>query len=107
MQRDAVPPHVHGGNGHLNIRQMERALMFFYGKAFGEADEETRRIRRASYGNLHKILSGCYFRISDYPSFVRHAARSLWLTPHNIKHFAAFPFRLLRRGAGGGPRPAA
>ena len=92
---------VHGGNGHLNIRQMERALLFFYEKTFGHADAETRRIRRESYGNLHKILSGCYFRINDYPAFVRHAARSLWLTPRNIKHFAAFPVRLLRRGGAG------
>jgi glycosyltransferase involved in cell wall biosynthesis len=98
---------VHGGNGHLNIRQMERALLYFYEKTFGRADEETRRIRRESYGNLHKILAGCYFRNNDYPAFVRHAAKSLWLTPHNIKHFAAFPARLLRRGAGRGGRAAA
>ncbi|MGI8566739.1 MAG: glycosyltransferase [Pyrinomonadaceae bacterium] len=90
---------VHGSNGHLNIRQMDRALQFAYQKIFSEADEQTLQLRRESYGNLHKMLAGCYFRINDYPLFIKHAARSLWLTPRNIKHFAAFPVRLWKRNS--------
>jgi hypothetical protein len=46
------------------------------------------------------MLAGCYFRANDFPLFVRHAAKSLWLTPSSAKYFAAFPARLLRRAAG-------
>lgn len=88
---------VHGANGHLNIRQMDRALFFAYEKIFSGADAETLSIRRESYGNLHRMLAGCYFRTRDLAPFVRHAARSLWLTPSSAKYFAAFPARLLRR----------
>ena len=91
---------IHGANGHLNIRQMDRALFFAYEKIFSGADEETLRLRRESYGNLHRMLAGCYFRANDFPLFVRHAAKSLWLTPSSAKYFAAFPVRLLRRAAG-------
>lgn len=91
---------IHGANGHLNIRQMDRALFFAYEKIFGGADAETLRLRRESYGNLHRMLAGCYFRANDFPRFARHAARSLWLTPSSAKYFAAFPARLLRRAAG-------
>lgn len=91
---------IHGANGHLNIRQMERALFFAYEKIFSRADEETRRLRRESYGNLHRMLAGCYFRTNDLPRFAKHAASSLWLTPSSVRHFAAFPVRVLRRAAG-------
>lgn len=88
---------IHGGNGHLNIRQMERALLFAYQKIFSHADADTLQLRRESYGNLHRMLAGCYFRINDYPLFVKHALRSLWLTPRSLKHFAAFPARVWKR----------
>lgn len=91
---------IHGANGHLNIRQMDRALFFAYEKIFSGADAETLRLRRESYGNLHRMLAGCYFRVNDFPLFVRHAAKSLWLTPSSVGHFAAFPVRVLRRAAG-------
>ncbi|HEY9284861.1 MAG TPA: glycosyltransferase [Pyrinomonadaceae bacterium] len=92
---------IHGANGHLNIRQMDRALFFAYEKIFSGADEETLRLRRESYGNLHRMLAGCYFRRRDFAPFVKHAARSLWLTPSSVKRFAAFPVRVVRRVAEG------
>lgn len=88
---------IHGKNGHLNIPQMERAMMAAYKKIFAGADAESLATRHESYGNLHHMLAGSYFRAKNYPAFLRHAARSFWLTPGNISRFAGFPVRWWKR----------
>ncbi|HXG85360.1 MAG TPA: glycosyltransferase [Pyrinomonadaceae bacterium] len=88
---------IHGKNGHLNILQMERALIKAYEKTFNQADEETRRLERESYGNLFAIIAGSHFHAGDYQSFFRNMSKSLWLTPNNIGQFANFPVRWLNR----------
>lgn len=94
---------IHGGNGHLNILRMERALEAAYEKIFKQADAETLKIKRASYGNLYANLAGSHFRAGNYAAFFRDTLKSLWLAPANLKQFAAFPVRLLKRNSGAKP----
>jgi len=83
----------HGGNNHLNIKRMERALLGAYDKAFAEADFEFENIKNVCYGRIHTILSGSYFQAGDYYNFLRQMLKALWLSPENITQFVRFPFR--------------
>lgn len=91
---------IHGKNGHLNILRMERALIKAYEKTFKQADEETRKLERESYGNLFAIIAGSHFHAGNYDSFFRNMTKSLWLTPNNVGQFAKFPVRWLNRKKG-------
>lgn len=90
---------IHGSNGHLNIARMERALEAAYQKIFNNANAETLKIKRRSYGNLYTNLAGSHFRAGNYAAFIRDAVKSVWLTPANFKQFAAFPARFLKRNS--------
>jgi glycosyltransferase involved in cell wall biosynthesis len=87
---------VHGSNMHRNIPLMEHDTTIAWKKAFDTTDEKVLRLRNRSYGNLHKVLAGSYFRGGDYPSFLRHAAKSLWYKPQNIGYYLSFPVRKLK-----------
>ncbi len=87
----------HGVNAHLNIAEMERSTKLAWEKAFDTTDENVLRLRRRSYGNLHRALAGSYFQAGDYASFIRHAAVSLWYKPQNIGYYLNFPLRRLKK----------
>lgn len=91
----------HGGNGHLKIPRMERAMMLAYDKIFRDADIKTLQLRRTAYGNLHTILAGSYFRARNYPAFIKHTAQALRHTPQNIRQFLMFPIRVWKRNFSG------
>ncbi|MEZ5428964.1 MAG: glycosyltransferase [Pyrinomonadaceae bacterium] len=88
---------VHGSNMHADVRRMEREMMLGFEKAFSEDDDGIQKLKRASYGNLHQVLAGSYFRKRQYGDFFRHALKSIWLVPRNLVYFAGFPFRRLGR----------
>ena len=87
----------HGGNNHLNIKRMERAILGAYNKVFSEDDFEFKDIKNACYGRIHTVLAGSYFQAGDYPNFIRQTFKALWLAPENISQFANFPFRRAKR----------
>lgn len=88
---------IHGVNAHLNIAEMERSTKLAWEKAFDTTDEKVLRLKRRSYGNLHKTLAGSYFQAGDYASCIRHAALSLWYKPQNIGYYLNFPLRRLKK----------
>ncbi|MGV3722828.1 MAG: glycosyltransferase family 2 protein [Actinomycetota bacterium] len=88
---------LHGSNMHGNIGAMERDMLLAYSKAFADPSSPVQNLRRRAYGNLHSVLAGSYFSVGRKQDFVRHAARSLYLTPDNLLRFAGYPLRLLRR----------
>ena len=88
---------LHGANMHGNVALMEHDMLYAYDKAFREPDQQLRRLRRRSYGNLHLVLAGSYFTARKPRKIVEHALRSLAFTPENGIRLAAFPLRLLRR----------
>ena len=88
---------IHGSNMHGNIRRMEREMMLGFEKAFAAKPNVNQR---ECYGNLHKILAGSYFRSGQFPAFLRHAVKSIWLVPSNFIYFGKFPVRFLQRKFG-------
>lgn len=86
---------LHDTNMHSNIRLMEHDTRIAFSKAFNSADKETQRLRRRSYGNLHMMLAGSFFRAGQRADFARHALKSLWLTPGNLRRLLGFPLRRL------------
>lgn len=91
----------HGGNGHLNIRRMERAMLLGYRKVFSKDRSIGARTRRVCYANLHTMLSGSFFRAGDYPKFAEHAFKAVLNNPLKIPRFLGYPFRLLSRAISG------
>ena len=71
----------HGVNAHLNVEEMERSTLIAWAKAFDTDDPAICRLRRRSYGNLHKILAGSYLQSGRYWGFMRNLIASLWFRP--------------------------
>lgn len=88
---------IHSSNMHGNIQRMEREMMHGYQKAFSEGNSELQKIKRAAYGNLHKVLAGSYFYTREYRNFLKHSLKSVWLKPGNLIYFGSFPLRLMQR----------
>jgi glycosyltransferase involved in cell wall biosynthesis len=97
---------IHGSNMHTNISVMERDMIRGYLKAFINADPHLTSLRRRCYGNLHRMLAGCYFRAGDYSAFFRHSIKALVLTPGNIGWFLRYPVRRFRARSQAQPRRA-
>lgn len=87
----------HGANMHRNIQAMEHDMLLAYAKAFSRADPQLHRLRRRCYGNLHTVLAGSFFAVGQYWGFIRHASRSLLLTPTNLPQFVGYPVRRWHR----------
>ena len=84
---------LHGTNMSANIRLMEHDTLLAFSKAFNSGNKEIQQLRRQSYGNLHMILAGSFFRAGQRADFARHALKSLWLTPRSIKNLLGYPLR--------------
>lgn len=87
----------HGENAHLDVCRMERSTLIAWAKAFDTTDENVRRIRRRSYGNLHKVLAGSFLQSGQYGGFVRNLIKSLWFRPSFIGYYLTVPFRRNRK----------
>jgi glycosyltransferase involved in cell wall biosynthesis len=87
----------HGGNGHLNIRRMERAMLLGYSKIFSKDTSVDSRIRRSCYANLHAMLAGSFFRSGDYRKFMEHSCKGLLRNPLTIPRYLGYPIRVFRR----------
>lgn len=87
---------LHGSNMHGNVRAMEHDMLLGYEKAFGDAAVGPQANRRRCYGNLHAVLAGSYFSAGQYGGFVRHAMKSVLLTPGSLMRFMSFPIRRWR-----------
>jgi len=66
-------------------------------KAFSSDNFGHGHLRRRSYGNLHMVLAGSFFRAGLLRDFARHALKSLWFTPRNVTHLFGFPLRQFER----------
>jgi hypothetical protein len=88
---------VHGSNMHKNVSAMASDMLRAYAKAFSEMDPGLSGFRRHAYGRLHAVLAGSFFRVGGYGGFVRHALKSLLLSPAGLGYFASYPVRRLRR----------
>lgn len=88
---------IHGKNGHMNFRRMEKAYLFSYKTIFNGENENVMKLERRTYGNLATMFAGIYFQDGDYISFFRSTIKSLILTPSNITQFLGFPKRILSR----------
>lgn len=91
---------MHSSNMHGNIPLMEREMLIGFEKAFDKSHSKLSNVRRESYGNLHRVLAGSYFRAGNNRQFARHAAKSIWQRPQNIGYFLQFPFRRIKRNSG-------
>jgi len=72
----------HGANAHLNIGQMETSTLLAWSKIF--EDPSLERLRRRSYGNLHRILAGSFYHNGEYLAFIRNAVKSIWYKPSGL-----------------------
>jgi hypothetical protein len=88
---------LHASNMHANLSAMEHDMMVGYAKAFKSGTYELNRMRTQCYGNLHMVLAGSFFRAGKRADFLRHAIKSLWLTPGNFTRLVGFPIRSFRR----------
>jgi glycosyltransferase involved in cell wall biosynthesis len=87
----------HGGGLHLDVPGMERAMMLALEKAFASHNPDIQSQRRRTYGRMHRILAGCYFRRGAVRSFLQHMLASLRDDPRNAGYFAAYPLRAVLR----------
>lgn len=87
----------HGCGSHLNVPRMEHDMMAALGKAFASPDPAVQSLRRSTYGRVHRILAGCYFRERAPKLFFRHMFKSLSYDPRNVGYFATYPLRVALR----------
>ena len=89
---------IHIANVTKDVAEMERSMLIALGKIFETEDEALRRVRRRSYGNIHKVLAGSFLYSRDYSGFARNVLKSLWYRPK----FLRFYLRELTRRRNGG-----
>src|SRR5438105_9031136 len=77
----------HGVNAHTDVAEMERSTLLAWAKAFDTSDKNLLRLRRRSYGNLYKVLSGSYLQSGQYVSFIRNLVKSLWFRPSYLGYY--------------------
>lgn len=89
----------HGVNAHLNIKEMERSMLIAWDKAFSTKDEKILRLRRRAFGNLHKVLAGCYLQSGQYFDFVKNLLKSLWFRPSYLGYYFTLPLHRQRKSS--------
>jgi hypothetical protein len=88
---------LHGTGRHLDIRKMENGMLMALEKAFQSPDPTVQSMRNHTYGRLHLVLAGCYFRSRQPRLFLKHVIKSLRYDPRNLAYFGAYPFRVTKR----------
>jgi glycosyltransferase involved in cell wall biosynthesis len=91
---------LHAAGIHLNVARMEKGMLTALEKAFASPDPAVQSLRRSTYGRMHRILAGCYFKTRRPRLFLRHMVKSLRYDPRNIGYFAAWPVRVALRAIG-------
>ena len=89
---------IHIANVTKDVAEMERSMLIALGKIFETEDEALRRVRRRSYGNIHKVLAGSFLYSRDYSGFARNVLKSLWYRPEFLRFYLQ---ELTRRRNGG------
>lgn len=87
----------HDGGLHLDIPLLESSMLLALEKAFASTDPAVQSLRAHSYGRLHRILAGCYFQARRPLAFALHTVKSLRYDLGNLRYFAGYPGRVLRR----------
>lgn len=77
----------HGVNASKNIAEMECSTLMAWNKSFDTDDKNILRLRRQSFGNLHKVLAGSYLQSGQYYGFLRNLLWSLWFRPSLIGYY--------------------
>lgn len=77
----------HGLNATKNVAEMERSTLLAWEKVFSTDDDRIRKLKRRSYGNLHKVLAGSYLHAGERSGFLRNLAKSLWYRPSYISYY--------------------
>jgi glycosyltransferase involved in cell wall biosynthesis len=90
----------HGINATKNVAEMERSTLIAWEKVFKTDDQSIRRLRRRSYGNLHKVLAGSYLHQGEMSGFFRNVLKSLWYRPTYIGFYLSRLARRKKRQAG-------
>jgi glycosyltransferase involved in cell wall biosynthesis len=87
----------HGINATKNVAEMERSALIAWNNVFDTEDETIAKLRRQSFGNLHKVIAGSYLFNGEYAAFARNLLKSLWYRPQFLGYYF---FRTLRRSNG-------
>ncbi len=82
----------HDANATKNIDEMERSTLLAWATAFDTTDETLLKLKRRSYGNLHKVLAGSFLHSRQYPGFIRNLVKSLWYRPSLLRYYLQRPF---------------
>ncbi len=83
----------HGGNGHLQIPRLERAVTLAMDKIYKDAGPEVEKFRHQSYGNMHLILSGSFLQAGQTWKSIRHGIKSMRHDPRNLATFLSKVFK--------------
>lgn len=86
----------HGVNAHLNVSRMEHSALCAWKRVFDTDDSEVLRLKRRSYGNLHKVLAGSYLHNGEWVGFARNIIKSLWYRPSYAWFYLTMPTRRKR-----------
>ena len=89
----------HNVNAHSNIPQMEHSTLIAWNKSFDTNDKNILRLRRRSFGNLHKILAGSYLQSGQYFDFLRNLLWSLWFRPSFIGYYLSLVMHRKRKNS--------
>lgn len=87
----------HGGNGHLNIKRLERSMTMALESAIERLEDRSPDRIRRSYGRLYRTLAGSYFHAGDRKAFLRMSLRCIATDPSSLIYFAGMPVRVLKR----------
>ena len=74
-----------------------RDMFAAYDKVFLEQDPALQRLRCWAYGRLHAMLTASFVRAGEYRRLAGHSVASVAARPGQVRYFAGYPVRALRR----------
>jgi glycosyltransferase involved in cell wall biosynthesis len=84
------------------LMEFDSLLVLDSGFALPDLPANIRAKKREAYGRAYTVLAGTYFQAGQYASFVRCAFRALLLQGSQIRYFAQYPARVLKRMSAAG-----
>jgi glycosyltransferase involved in cell wall biosynthesis len=96
-----IKTRTHGSNMQSNVRVLEHDMLLAFSKAFSSPDPKLAKLRRRSYGHLHLVLAGSFFRAGNYLNSTRHMVKSVYFFPASLTRALGFPLRWWNRRAAG------